>query len=89
MKSYVNPENRESEFSDIIFVSCFTCLRYPHVHDPSRAIWRRRYVDMGRYSEILDFLSSRHNFEPTVFKKKLFSLKTFRIQTVARIEDEK
>lgn len=80
IKASNNPENKPLS---VIFVSCEVCLRFPHVYNP-RSSLQKRYIDVWRYSEIIN----SYVCAPNVWKeKRSFSITMLRFKTVAQIED--
>jgi hypothetical protein len=80
IKASNNPENRAL---GVIFVSCEVCLIFPHVYNP-RSSLQKRYIDVWRYSEIINSYACA----PNVWKeKRSFSITKLGFKTVAQIED--
>jgi hypothetical protein len=63
------------------------CTRFPHVFNPATSL-RRGYVDVQRYSDIIDALGEKFKCTPVVFRKKtFFSIARLGMKTIAQIED--
>ena len=71
----------------MVFISCSKCVKFPHVFNLSTSL-RRGYINVQRYSDIINALSEKFNCTPAVFReKRFFSITRLRFKTVARIND--
>jgi hypothetical protein len=81
------PGRGESTVLNMIFIACGVCVRYPHVHNPGTALIRR-YIDVQRYSDTIEFCRKMFHCTPTIFKeRRFFSITRLRTKTVTRIEN--
>jgi hypothetical protein len=77
---------KEKEALDVVLVSCPTCLEYPYIHNPLKAV-TAKYIDIGLYIDIIDAFSRRYNCTASILEEKRFSIMVWGFKSFTRVRD--